>query len=96
MLRQVYAVSGCGRAGTGALHVLHGSHATELLYAGEPSRQGITGLWSLPAAPGEAAAALVVISFASGSRAMTAGAPPDLDLTPPGSAWSSSVCSQGA
>ena len=74
LLPQVYTISEGGDCdGSGALHMLHGCHATELLYAGEPTKQGITGLWSLPAAPSQAPAALVVVSFAAGSRALTAG-----------------------
>ena len=73
-LAQVYTISaGGGSEGNGMLHMLHGCHATELLYAGEATKQGITGLWSLPAVPNQAPAALVVVSFASGSRALTAG-----------------------
>ena len=52
--------------------MLHAGAAAEVMHTGERLRQAITGLWSLPGAPGGAAAALVVISFASGSRAMSA------------------------
>ena len=69
---QVYAVSGGDTPDSGELRVLHAGRAVEVMHAGEQLRQAITGLWSLPATPGGAAAALVVISFASCSRAMSA------------------------
>lgn len=65
-------MSGGETPDSGHLRVLHGGRAVEVMHAGEHMRQAITGLWSLPAAPGGAAAALVVIAFASGSRAMSA------------------------
>lgn len=71
---QVYAISGEGHPGNpGALHVLHGTQVLDTLLMSPPEYQGVTGLWSIPVAPSVATSALVVISFASGSRAMAAG-----------------------
>ena len=72
---QVYAISGKGHPGSpGALHVLHGCQVMDMLFKSPAEYQGVTGLWSVPVAPADITSALVIISFTSGSRAMTAGA----------------------
>lgn len=71
---QVYAVSGTSPTASGSLHVLHGSQVVDTLFQSAPDYQGVTGLWAIPMTPTEVCAALIIISFASGSRAMTAGA----------------------
>lgn len=50
--------------------------APEPLFETEPAYAGVTGMWSLPARLGDAQTALVVLAFASASRALTAGARP--------------------
>lgn len=47
--------------------------ALEVVYESEPDFGGVLGLWSLPMLPGAAADALLVLSFASGSRALSTG-----------------------
>ena len=49
--------------------------APETVYQSEPDYMGVTGLWALPARPGGAADALLVLSSVSGSRALSTGVP---------------------
>lgn len=70
---QVYAVSGTSPTSAGSLHVLHGSEVVDTLFQSGPDYEGVTGLWSIPLRPAEVCSAFIIISFASGSRAMTAG-----------------------
>ena len=42
--------------------------APETVFQSEPDYLGVTGLWALPARPGDAADALLVLSSVSGSR----------------------------
>lgn len=58
----------------GQVHVLHGSRVMNCLYKSVPDYGGVTGLFpvSLTLQEDDATAA-VVISFASGSRALTTG-----------------------
>lgn len=71
---QVYAISGEGHPGSpSALHVLHGCQVLDMLFKSPAEYEGVTGLWSIPIGPADITSALVVMSFASGSRAMTAG-----------------------
>ncbi|BDA43226.1 probable pre-mRNA-splicing factor rse1 at N-terminal half [Coccomyxa sp. Obi] len=72
---QVYAVSTGGLRGSDAcgMRVMHAGLVVETLFKSPANYQGVTGLWSIPFAPADASSALIIISFASGSRAMTAG-----------------------
>lgn len=53
--------------------MLHGGQVLDTLYECPADNQGITGLWSIPIRPADVTSVLVIISFVSGSRAMTAG-----------------------
>ena len=55
-------------------HVLHGSRVMECLFESSPDYAGVTGLFTVAMTAHEGATtAAVIISFASGSRALTAG-----------------------
>lgn len=75
LLAQVYALSGAGAEGANTcnVRVMHGGLVVESLFTSPANYEGVTGLWSIPFAPSDASSALIIISFASGSRAMTAG-----------------------
>ncbi len=73
LLAQVCAVSGTGLCNTCSVHVMHDGLVVESLFRSPAIYQGVTGLWSIPFTPADASSALIIISFASGSRAMTAG-----------------------
>ena len=63
-----------GKALPSRLHVLHGSRVMECLFESSPDYAGVTGLFPVATTAHEAATtAAVIISFASGSRALTAG-----------------------
>lgn len=47
--------------------------APETVLQSEPDYLGVTGLWALPARPGDAADAVLVLSTVSGSRALSTG-----------------------
>ncbi len=72
--RQVYTA--CGEGSTGCVVAATAGCAPEPLFETEPAYAGVTGMWSLPARLGDAQTALVVLAFASASRALTAGARP--------------------
>lgn len=57
----------------GAIAVIAPNPELEVVYESEPDYEGVLGLWTLPTIPGAAADALLVISFASGSRALSTG-----------------------
>ena len=63
---------------TGAITVIAPNPALEVLYESEPDYSGVLGLWSLSTFPGATADALMILSFASGSRALSTGAHPCL------------------
>ena len=46
----------------------------EVVYESAPNYAGLSGLWAVTARPGDVAHSLLVISFASGSRALSTGA----------------------
>ena len=66
----VHSVSGCA---PGRIAVLSPNPAPETVLQSEPDYLGVTGLWALPARPGDAADALLVLSSVSGSRALSTG-----------------------
>lgn len=66
-------MSGTSPTSAGSLHVLHSSEVVDTLFQSGPDYEGVTGLWSIPLRPAEVCSAFIIISFASGSRAMTAG-----------------------
>lgn len=59
---------------TGRIAVLSPTPAPETVFQSEPDYVGVTGLWALPARPGDGADALLVLSSVSGSRALSTGA----------------------
>ena len=66
--------SHAGKALPSRLHVLHGSRVMDCLFESSPDYAGVTGLFPIAMTPHEGATtAAVIISFASGSRALTAG-----------------------
>ena len=66
--------SSAGKALPGRLHVLHGSRVMDCLFESAPDYAGVTGLFPVATTVQEGATtAAVIISFASGSRALTAG-----------------------
>jgi len=79
--RQVYTA--CGEGSTGCVVAATAGCAPEPLFETEPAYAGVTGMWSLPARLGDAQTALVVLAFASASRALTAGARPAGRAPPP-------------
>ena len=74
LLAQVYAISGADSNNTCSVRVMHAGLVVESLFKSPANYHGVTGLWSIPFAPADASSAVIIISFASGSRAMTAGA----------------------
>ena len=63
-----------GKALPSRLHVLHGARVMERLFESSPDYAGVTGLFPVATTAQEGATtAAVIISFASGSRALTAG-----------------------
>ena len=66
--------SHAGEALPSRLHVLHGARVMECLFESLPDYAGVTGLFPVATTAQEGATtAAVIISFASGSRALTAG-----------------------
>ena len=64
----------CTREPTpGQVHVLHASRVMDCLYESPPDYAGVTGLFPVSLTSQDDATAAVVISFASGSRALTTG-----------------------
>ena len=59
---------------TGRIAVLSPTPAPETVFQSEPAYEGVTGLWALPARPGDGADALLILSSVSGSRALSTGA----------------------
>lgn len=55
------------------LHMLHGSRVMDCLYESSPDYAGVTGLFPVSLNTQDDMTAAVVISFASGSRALTTG-----------------------
>ena len=45
----------------------------EVVFQSAPDFAGVSGLWALAACPGDAAHSLLLLSFASGSRALSTG-----------------------
>ena len=62
------------------VHVLHGSRVTDCLYESAPEYTGVTGLFPASLTSQDDATVAVVISFASGSRALTTGVRLSLQL----------------
>ena len=63
-----------GKALPSRLHALHGSRVMECLFESSPDYAGVTGLFPVAMTAHEGATtAAVIISFAAGSRALTAG-----------------------
>jgi hypothetical protein len=68
---QVYAA--CSEGDMGYLQIKHIDRLVETLSTSPPDFVGMTGMWSIPARPHDVHHHVVVMSFVSGSRAMTAG-----------------------
>lgn len=68
---QVYAA--CGYSNNGSIRVIQADQTVETLYESGADYPGISGMWSLPPWPGAEFHSLLVLSFASGSRAMATG-----------------------
>ncbi len=70
---QVYAA--CGDSSSGSIRVIQADQTVEVLYESPADYPGISGMWSIPPWPGADFHSLLVLSFASGSRAMATGGP---------------------
>ena len=57
------------------VHMLHGSRIMDCLFESSPDYAGVTGLFPVSLTPHDDTSSAVIISFASGSRALTTGAP---------------------
>ncbi len=57
----------------GQVHLLHGSRVVDCLYESPPEYPGVTGIFPVSLTSQDDTTAAVVISFASGSRALTTG-----------------------
>lgn len=57
----------------GAISVISPIHTAESVYESGPDYCGTDGLWTLPSSPGGTTHALLLLSFASGSRALATG-----------------------
>ncbi|KAL0033688.1 hypothetical protein WJX77_000833 [Trebouxia sp. C0004] len=68
---QVYAA--CGDSSNGSIRVIQADQTVEVLYESPADYPGISGMWSIPPWPGADFHCLLVLSFASGSRAMATG-----------------------
>ena len=68
---QVYAA--CGSASNGSIRVIQADQTVEVLYESAADYPGISGMWSIPPWPGADFHSLLVLSFASGTRAMATG-----------------------
>ena len=68
---QVYAA--CGSSSNGSIRVIQADQTVEVLYESGTDYPGISGMWSIPPWPGADFHSLLVLSFASGSRAMATG-----------------------
>lgn len=68
---QVYAA--CGQHYNGSIRVMQADQTVEVLYESEADYPGISSIWSLTPWPGADCHSLVVLSFASNSRAMATG-----------------------
>lgn len=68
---QVYAA--CGDSSSGSIRVIQADQTVEVLYESPADYPGISGMWSIPPWPGADFHSLLVLSFASGSRAMATG-----------------------
>ena len=77
---QVYAA--CGSSKDGSVRVIQADQTVEVLYESGADYPGISGMWSVPPWPGADFHTLLVLSFASGSRAMATGEPPPAPLPP--------------
>ena len=66
-------VSGADEAVPGQVHLLHGSRVADCLYESPPEYPGVTGIFPVSLTSQDDTTAAVVISFASGSRALTTG-----------------------
>ena len=62
------------------VHVLHGSRMMDCLFESSPDYAGVTGLFPVSLTPHDDISAAVIISFASGSRALTTGVPASIPL----------------
>ena len=69
---QVYAA--CGHSSNGSIRVIQADQTVDTLYESGADYPGISGMWSIPPWPGAEFHSLLVLSFASGSRAMATGA----------------------
>lgn len=63
----------CGSSSSGSIRVIQADQTVEVLYESGADYPGISGMWSIPAWPGADFHSLLVLSFASGSRAMATG-----------------------
>lgn len=68
---QVYAA--CGYSSNGSIKVIQADQTVDTLYESGADYPGISGMWSIPPWPGAEFHSLLVLSFASGSRAMATG-----------------------
>lgn len=59
---------------------MHADQTVEVLHESEADYPGMSGMWSLPPWPGADTHSLVVLSFASSSRAMASGSAPGSTL----------------
>ena len=68
---QVYAA--CGQQHNGSIRIMQADQTVEVLYESGADYPGISGMWSLTPWPEADCHSLVVLSFASNSRAMATG-----------------------
>jgi Mono-functional DNA-alkylating methyl methanesulfonate N-term len=72
-LQQSQAYVACGRGAGGSVRVVRPAGVPELVFESGPDYWGVTGVWGLPARPDAAAHALLLLSFVSGTRALSTG-----------------------
>ena len=63
----------CGHSSNGSIRVIQADQTVDVLYESGADYPGIAAMWSLPPWPGAEFHSLLVLSFASGSRAMATG-----------------------
>lgn len=66
-------LSGTNESSPGQVHLLHGSRVVDCLYESPPEYPGVTGIFPVSLTSQDDTTAAVIISFASGSRALTTG-----------------------
>ena len=63
----------CGHSSNGSIRVIQADQTVDTLYESGADYPGVSGMWSIPPWPGADFHSLLVLSFASGSRAMATG-----------------------